>query len=36
MGIYEHCSFGDDHAFLMNKDGDIVYYDLSNKNAALL
>lgn len=33
MGIYEQCCFGDDHAFLMNKEGDILYYDLLNKDS---
>ena len=33
MGVYEYASFGDDHAFIMNKEGDIIYYDLVNKDS---
>ena len=33
MGIYEYVCFGNDHAFIMNRDGDIIYYDLANKNS---
>jgi hypothetical protein len=32
MGTFEYNCFGDDHAFLLNKDGDIIYYDLNSKD----
>ena len=32
MGVYEYCGFGDDHAFIMNREGDTIYYDLLNKD----
>lgn len=31
MGVYEESCFGDSHALLMSKEGDIVYYDLLDK-----
>jgi hypothetical protein len=33
MGVYEYCCFGDEHAFLVNREGDIIYYDIVDKNS---
>ena len=33
MGIYEYCNFGEDNALLVNKEGDVIYYDLVHKNS---
>jgi WD40 repeat protein len=27
MGVYEYSCFGDDHALLVNREGDVLYYD---------
>jgi WD40 repeat protein len=36
MGKYEYSCFGDDHALLANKDGDILYYNFINQNTFLI
>jgi len=33
MGVYENSCFGDEHVFLINKEGDIIYYDLVDKHS---
>lgn len=36
MGEYEYYCFGDDHTFLLNKEGDIIYHDNLTKNTIFM
>lgn len=36
MGNYEYSCFGDDHALLVSRDGDMLYYNFINQNVFLM